>query len=64
VRKNIEKHTVLENEVADLVIWVDAQSLHPVEDKVRVIKEATAPRNNSELRSYLGLVRLGCSSHY
>lgn len=35
---------------------ISAQGLSPVEEKVRVIKEAPSPKNVAELRSFLGLV--------
>ena len=35
---------------------INAEGLHPVEDKVRSIKEAPSPKNVTELRSFLGMV--------
>lgn len=35
---------------------ITAEGLHPVEDKVRAIKEAPSPKNISEIRSFLGMV--------
>ncbi len=35
---------------------IDAQSLHPIADKVRAVQEAPAPQNVTELKSYLGLL--------
>lgn len=35
---------------------IDAQSLHPLPDKVEAIQQAPAPRNVTELKLYLGLL--------
>ncbi|GCB72502.1 hypothetical protein scyTo_0002027 [Scyliorhinus torazame] len=35
---------------------MDKNGLHPVEDKVRTIKEGPTPRNTTELKSFLGLI--------
>ncbi len=35
---------------------IDAQRLHPVAEKVEVIREAPVPWNVSELKSYLGIL--------
>ena len=35
---------------------VDAEGIHPTEEKVKAIKEAPAPTNVTQLRSFLGLV--------
>ena len=35
---------------------IDAEGLHPLEDKVEAVQQAPAPENVSELRSYLGLL--------
>ena len=35
---------------------IDADGLHPTEDKVKAIKEAPRPRNVAELRSFLGIL--------
>ncbi|KAL3976952.1 Rab-interacting lysosomal protein [Sarotherodon galilaeus] len=35
---------------------ISAQGLSPLEEKVRVVKEAPSPKNVAELRSFLGLV--------
>ena len=35
---------------------IDAQGLHPLPDKVEAIQQAPAPRNVTELKSYLGLL--------
>lgn len=35
---------------------IDAEGLHPIADKVTSLKQAPAPRNVTELQSYLGLI--------
>lgn len=35
---------------------IDAEGLHPVEEKVKAIRDAPSPRNVTELKSYLGLL--------
>ena len=35
---------------------IDAEGIHPTEDKVRAVLNAPAPQNEQELRSYLGLI--------
>ena len=35
---------------------IDAEGLHPVQDKVKAITDAPNPRNVTELKSYLGLL--------
>ena len=34
---------------------IDAEGLYPTEDKVRAIRDAPAPQNDTQLRSFLGL---------
>ncbi|XP_078082174.1 uncharacterized protein LOC144502036 [Mustelus asterias] len=56
-----EKCTLQAREMAYLGYRVDAQGLHPMEDKVRAIKEAPAPKNAPELKLFLGMVNYyGC----
>lgn len=43
-------------EVSYLGHRIDANGLHPLEDKVKAILEAPSPRNASELKSYPGLL--------
>lgn len=43
-------------EVTYLGHKVDAQGLHPTEEKIRAIRDAPTPRNLTELRSFLGIV--------
>ena len=38
------------------IILTSAQGLHPLPEKVKAIKDASKPRNVSELKSYLGLL--------
>jgi hypothetical protein len=35
---------------------IDAEGLHPVEEKVKAIRDAPSPKNVTELKSYLGLL--------
>ena len=35
---------------------IDAEGLHPVEEKVKAVQAAPEPQNTSELKSYLGLL--------
>jgi hypothetical protein len=35
---------------------IDAHGLHPTDDKVEAIKNAKAPKNVSELKTFLGIV--------
>ena len=35
---------------------IDSEGLHPLPDKVKAVKEAPAPQNVGELKSYLGLL--------
>ncbi|XP_061156017.1 uncharacterized protein K02A2.6-like [Syngnathus typhle] len=54
LRRN--KCTFLQDEVEYLGYKVDAQGLHPIAQKVKAIKDAPAPANVSELKSFLGLL--------
>ena len=40
-----------------LGLKISAAGLQPVEEKINVVKKAPTPRNVSELRSFLGMVR-------
>ena len=51
-----EKCVFQAKEVYYLGYRIDAEGLHPLEDKVRAIMEAPEPQDVSELRSYLGLL--------
>ena len=35
---------------------IDAEGLHPIQEKVRAVQDAPAPKNATELKSYLGLL--------
>jgi len=35
---------------------IDADGLHPTQEKLRAVLQAPAPRNSKELRSFLGLI--------
>lgn len=65
VLKRLHKHGVhvkrakcqfLKSHVVFLGHRIDAQGIHPTEDKLKAIVEAPAPKNVQELRSFLGLV--------
>ena len=56
LRLKKEKCVFLATEVEYLGFKVDAEGLHPLPEKVRVIAEAPAPRNVGELKSLLGLL--------
>ena len=47
----------LKREVVYLGLKIDAEGLHPVEEKVNAVKRAPVPQNVSELRSFLGMVQ-------
>ena len=51
-----DKCVVAVPSVVYLVHKIDAQGLHPVEEKVEALREAPTPRNVTELKSYLGLL--------
>lgn len=51
-----EKCVFQAKEVDYLGYRIDAEGLHPLEDKVKAIMEAPEPQDVSELRSYLGLL--------
>ena len=40
-----------------LGLKINAVGLQPVEEKINAVKKASAPRNVSELRSFLGMVQ-------
>lgn len=56
LRLKRSKCTFLEKEVVFLGHKIDATGLHPVQDKVRAIQQAPAPKNVTELKAYLGLL--------
>jgi hypothetical protein len=51
-----EKCTFMSSSVTYLGHKIDAEGLHPLEEKVIAIRDARAPRDVTELRSFLGLV--------
>ena len=51
-----DKCKFMEPEVCYLGLKIDCNGLHPLDDKVKAIVEAPAPRNVTELKSYLGLL--------
>ena len=47
----------LKPEVVYLGLRISAEGLQPVEEKINAVKQAPAPQNVSELRSFLGMVQ-------
>ena len=56
LRLKREKCQFLKKAVQYLGYRIDQDGLHPTDDKIKAIREAPAPRNVAELRSYLGLL--------
>jgi len=56
LRVNREKCSFLQDSIIYLGHRIDKDGLHPTEDKVHAVKKAPAPKDVSELRSFLGLV--------
>jgi hypothetical protein len=57
VHLNREKCVFMKSEAVYLGLRVDADGLHPVEEKIAAIKDAPVPKNVSQLRSFLGMVQ-------
>ena len=47
----------LKRDVVYLGLKIDAEGLHPAEEKVNAVKRAPVPQNFSELRLFLGMVQ-------
>ena len=56
MRLNKQKCFFLRSSIEYLGHVVDEEGMHPMEDKVKAIKEAPSPTNATQLRSFLGLV--------
>lgn len=56
LRMELAKCAFLQDSVEYLGYRIDEQGLHPTEEKVEAIINAPAPRNVSEIRSFLGLL--------
>ena len=56
LRLNKSKCFFLQPKIVYLGHTIDADGLHPTDDKVTAIKEAPAPKDVSELRSFLGII--------
>uniref|UniRef100_A0A1A7YSF0 Gypsy retrotransposon integrase-like protein 1 n=2 Tax=Iconisemion striatum TaxID=60296 RepID=A0A1A7YSF0_9TELE len=56
LRLKRNKCVFMRDEVEYLGYRVDAQGLHPMDKKVKAIHEAPAPKNVTELKSFLGLL--------
>ena len=48
---------LLQPKIVYLEHIIDAEGLHPTDDKVTAIKEAPAPKDVTELRSFLGIIK-------
>lgn len=53
----LAKCEFLKPEVVYLGLRISAEGLQPVEEKISAVKRAPAPKNVSELRSFLGMVQ-------
>ena len=56
VRVNRSKCRFLQSSVSFLGHRIDAEGIHPLEEKLAAIIQAPAPQNVQELRSFLGLI--------
>ena len=56
VQVNRSKCRFLQSSVSFLGHRIDAEGIHPLEDKLAAIIQAPAPQNVQELRSFLGLI--------
>ncbi|XP_043197488.1 uncharacterized protein K02A2.6-like [Amphibalanus amphitrite] len=56
LRLNPKKCSWFQSEVQYLGFKVDSQGIHATEEKLKAIKEAPAPTNVHQLKSYLGLI--------
>ena len=56
LRVKKSKCEFMKSSVTDLGHRIDADGLHPLPDRVRVIKEAPIPNSVSQLKSYLGML--------
>ena len=56
LRLNRNKCFFLRDQVEYLGHIIDAQGLHPTEEKIAAIKNAPPPKNVNELRSFLGIL--------
>lgn len=56
LRINRNKCAFARHSVEFLGFRIDAEGVHPTDEKVRAIKEAAPPKNKTELESFLGLM--------
>ena len=56
LRLRKEKCSFMGSSVTYLGYRIDKEGLHPLADKVKALKQATQPRNITELKSFLGLL--------
>ena len=57
IHLKMAKCEFLKREVVYLGLKIDAEGLHPVDEKVDAVKRAPVPKNVKELRSFLGMVQ-------
>jgi len=55
LRIRLDKCKFMASSVTYLGHWIDSEGLHPTEEKIRAIRDAPAPRNETELKAFLGL---------
>ncbi len=56
VLKRLQECVFLQKSVEYLGHLLDAEGLHPLQDKLAAIQQAPAPTNVQQLKSFLGLV--------
>ncbi|PAA81872.1 hypothetical protein BOX15_Mlig030612g1 [Macrostomum lignano] len=56
LRCGLSKCSFMQQSISYLGHRIDAEGLHPLQDKVRAIQDAPPPRDQTQLRSFLGLV--------
>jgi len=56
LRLKLKKCQFLKSSIDYLGYRIDAEGLHPLEEKVKAIQDAPAPTSVQELKSYLGLI--------
>ena len=56
LRLKLSKCKFMQPTVEYLGYRIDAQGLHPIEKKVEAIRNAPAPENRHQLRSFLGMI--------
>ena len=57
LRLNLSKCKFIQPAVEYPGYWIDTQGIHAIEKKVEAIREAPAPVNQHQLRSFLGMIK-------